>query len=98
MSDRDFPAKAAPVNPSPPSQRRINNKLIDNVGVTLEAFLGDARMTVAELMALDENEVVPLSAPLNKAVELRLNGVAVATGELVAVGDKFGVRLTHISK
>ncbi len=77
---------------------RINPKVIDAVGVTLEAYLGEARMTVADLTALKEESVVPLDAALNQAVELRLNGVAVARGELVAVGDSFAVRLTEIAK
>lgn len=77
---------------------RINPKLIDAVGVTLEAYLGEARMTVADLTALRDDSVVPLDAALNQAVELRLNGIAVARGELVAVGDSFAVRLTEIAK
>lgn len=77
---------------------RINPKVIDSVGVTLEAYLGESRMTVADLTALKEESVVPLDAALNQAVELRLNGVAVARGELVAVGESFAVRLTEIAK
>lgn len=76
----------------------INSKLIDNVGVTLEAFLGEARMTVAELTGLKENSTVPLEAALNQLVELRLNGVPVGRGELVAVGDRFGIRLVELSR
>jgi len=76
----------------------INPKLIETVSVTLEAYLGEARMTVAELTALKDSSVVPLDAALNQSVELRLNGVAVARGELVAVGDSFAVRLTEIAK
>ena len=76
----------------------INPKLIETVSVTLEAYLGEARMTVAELTALKDASVVPLDAALNQSVELRLNGVAVARGELVAVGDSFAVRLTEIAK
>lgn len=87
---------AAPDKPDAAS--RIDARLIDNVGVTLEAYLGGARMTVAELTALKEAAVVPLDAALNQAVELRLNGVPVARGELVAVGDKFGVRLVEMAK
>jgi len=75
---------------------RLSSRLIENVTVQLEAFLGAAEMTVAELTALTPGSVVALDAQLNAAVELRLNGVAVARGELVAVGDKFGVRLTEI--
>lgn len=77
---------------------KINPKVIEAVGVTLEAYLGEARMTVADLMALTEDSVVPLDAGLNQAVELRLNGVAVARGELVAVGDSLAVRLTQVGK
>ncbi|HEX8223879.1 MAG TPA: FliM/FliN family flagellar motor switch protein [Allosphingosinicella sp.] len=77
---------------------KINPKLIETVSVTLEAYLGEARMTVAELTALKDSSVVPLDAALNQSVELRLNGLAVARGELVAVGDSFAVRLTEIAK
>lgn len=75
---------------------RVSSKIIDNVGVELEAFLGSSAMTVAELTALSDGSVVALDAQLNTAVELRLNGCAVARGELVAVGENFGVRLTEI--
>ncbi|MBO9714806.1 FliM/FliN family flagellar motor C-terminal domain-containing protein [Sphingomonas sp.] len=74
----------------------VSSKLIGNVGVELRAFLGGAEMTVAELEALGAGTVVRLDTPLNATVVLELNGVGVARGELVAVGDKFGVRLTEI--
>lgn len=78
--------------------RTLAARLIDDVEVELAAFVGEARMTVAELGALKHDSVVPLDASLNRAVELRLNGSVVARGELVAVGDKFGVRLTEIAE
>jgi flagellar motor switch protein FliN len=77
---------------------RVSSKLIENVAVALEAFLGTAPMTVAELTALTSGSVVTLDAQLNTTVELRLNGIAVARGELVAVGEKFGVRLSEIAQ
>jgi len=78
--------------------QRIDQKVIAGVEVILEARLGSATMTVSELMSLKAGDCVPLDAALNRDVELRLNGVAVARGELVAVGDKFGVRLLEIVK
>jgi len=90
------PAKDALELASTSVLQRVSSKLIENVGVELHAFLGGTRMTVAELTALAPGAVVALDVPLNAAVELRLNGVAVARGELVAVGEKFGVRLTEI--
>lgn len=95
MTDAKTKAGAAAAAASAP--RAINPKLIDAVEVALDGFLGSARMTVAELAALKEGSVVALDVPLNGVVELRLNGSAVARGELVAVGDRFAVRLTEIA-
>lgn len=75
----------------------LRNTLIDAVGVTVETYLGAAAMTVAELNALQNGGVVPLDAALNAPVELRVNGILIARGELVAVGDKFGVRIVSLA-
>jgi flagellar motor switch protein FliN/FliY len=94
------PVQPAVVQPAPaqsPSQDRINSKLIDSVEVVLDGFLGSAHMTIGELTAMKQGAVIELDAALNAPVELRLNGVAVARGELVAVGENFAVRLTEIS-
>jgi flagellar motor switch protein FliN/FliY len=77
---------------------RIDQSLIAGVEVTLEARLGSAVMTVAKLMELKAGDCVPLDAQLNSDVEIALNGVTVARGELVAVGDSFGVRITEIAR
>jgi flagellar motor switch protein FliN/FliY len=76
----------------------ISRRLIAQVDVTLEAYIGAAHMTVGELTGLKTDAVVPLDAQLNAAVELRLNGQLVARGELVAVEDKFGVRITDLAQ
>jgi flagellar motor switch protein FliN/FliY len=77
---------------------RIDQGLIAGVEVTLEARLGSAAMTIARLMELKAGDCVPLDAALNSDVELRLNDVTVARGELVAVGDSFGVRIVEIAR
>ena len=81
-----------------PAGRSLAARMIDEVEVEIEAFVGGTRMTVAELGALKPQSVVTLDAPLNQAVELRLNGTVIAHGELVAVGDKFAVRLSEIAE
>ena len=42
--------------------------------------------------------IVALEAGLNEMVELRVNGVTIAHGELVAVGDRFGVRIVKVAQ
>lgn len=83
-------------HPDATDSARVSARLIESVTVKLEAHLGRVAMTVGELTALDAGAVVTLDTPLNQQVELRLNGVAVAHGELVAVGEQFGVRLREI--
>ncbi len=75
----------------------LRNALVSNVDVAIETFIGAAIMTIGELNALQPGGVVALDAALNQLVELRVNGVTIAHGELVAVGDKFGVRITSLS-
>ncbi len=76
---------------------RVSTTLIDSVAVELDAHLGQAKMTVGALTALKPGAVVPLEAALNRPVELRLGEAIVARGELIAVDDRFGVRLTGIA-
>jgi flagellar motor switch protein FliN/FliY len=76
---------------------RLLNTLIDHVDVTVETYVGSSRLSIAELNALKTGSVLPLDAGLNDMVEVRVNGVVIAYGELVAVGDKFGVRITAIT-
>jgi flagellar motor switch protein FliN/FliY len=79
-------------------RERIDQAVIAGVEVVLEAHLGSASMSVAELMELKAGDSVPLNAALNQDVELRLNGTAIARGELVTVGETFGVRIVEILK
>lgn len=48
------------------------------------------------LANLARDDIIALDTPLNGMVELSLNGLTVARGELVAVGDQFGVRISEI--
>lgn len=75
----------------------VNPRILGAVEVTLEALIGEARLTVAELNALKPGAVISLGSTLAHPVELRLGGAVVARGELVAVDDRFGVRLTELS-
>lgn len=75
----------------------LRGALVSNVDVAVETYLGGATMTVGELNALQPGGVIALDAALNQLVELRLNGVTIAHGELVAVGDKFGVRIVSLA-
>jgi len=78
------------------SGKSIDQKLIADLEVVLEARVGSAKLKVSELMNLKAGDSLPLDAALNEDVELRLNGITVARGELVTIGTSFGVRILEI--
>jgi flagellar motor switch protein FliN len=71
-------------------------ELIQGVKVRLGTSMGCTEITVAELFALKEGAVLSLDKATDEPVEVLLDGRLVAEGELVVVGDRFGVRLTRI--
>ena len=66
------------------------------VKVQLQVRVGQAALTVGELMAARENEVLVLDHAVEQPVDLLLEGKVVARGELVAVDGTFAVRITEL--
>ncbi len=75
----------------------IAQDLIGGVRVVLEARLGEAAMTVEDLLALKNGSVVTLETGLADMAELYLNGALVARGEIVAVSDNYGIRIVDLA-
>jgi len=80
-----------------PNGLKINSSIIDGVSVKLEAYLGEADLKVADLSDMNAGSIIELDRALDGPIELRLNGKCVGKGELVAVGDKFAVRITQLA-
>ena len=76
----------------------IESPILKDVPVRLSARLGQAEMSLQELLALKGGSVVKLDLKMNEPVELRLNDAVVAYGEIVAVDDNFGVRILEVAK
>jgi flagellar motor switch protein FliN/FliY len=75
----------------------IDSAIIRNVQVTLEARLGSRDMTIEELMALKPGATLTLDRSLADPVEIYLNGALVARGEIVAVDDRYAVRIEEVA-
>lgn len=81
-----------------PGKKLLNENmdLIRNVKVKLAVSVGNAELSVKELFDLRENAVLPLNRGVREPVEVVLEGKVVARGNLVAVGENFGVQITEI--
>jgi flagellar motor switch protein FliN/FliY len=70
--------------------------LVEHVKVRMSVTLGGAEIPLGKLFALASGDVVALDRDVDAPVDVRLHGKLIARGSLVAVGDKFGVRITEI--
>jgi flagellar motor switch protein FliN/FliY len=60
--------------------------------------VGTVEMTVGELLGAKEHQVLRLDAAVDQPVDVLLEGQVVARGVLVAVDDRFGVRITELPR
>lgn len=70
--------------------------VVGHVMVRMTALLGDVELPLSELFELKPGAVVTLDRQLDEPVTLALDGKAVATGHLVAVGEHFGVQIERV--
>ena len=76
--------------------KEMNINLILDVAVTLSLEVGRARLSVRELLQLAPGAIVELDRLAGEPLDVLVNGVRVARGEVVVVNDKFGIRLTDV--
>jgi flagellar motor switch protein FliN/FliY len=71
---------------------------LHQVKTTLTVRVGTAEISVGELLAAKEQQVLRLDSTVDQPVDILLEGQVIARGSLVAVGDHFGVRITELPK
>jgi len=67
-----------------------------DIPITLSMELGRTRLSIRELLALSQGNVVRLDRPAGEPLDILVNGCLVARGEVVVVNDRFGVRIVEI--
>lgn len=76
--------------------KEMNINLILDVAVTLSLEVGRARMSVRDLLQLAPGAIVELDRLAGEPLDVLVNGVRIARGEVVVVNEKFGIRLTDV--
>ncbi|MGC1380668.1 MAG: flagellar motor switch protein FliN [Candidatus Baltobacteraceae bacterium] len=66
------------------------------VPLRLTVQIGGCTMPIAEILKLGTGSVLELDRPAGAAVDLLVNGRAIARGEIVAVEENFGLRITEL--
>ena len=76
--------------------RDVNLDMILDVNVNLSMEVGHTRISIRNLMQLNQGSVVELDRAAGEPLDVFVNGTLVAHGEVVVVNEKFGIRLTDV--
>jgi flagellar motor switch protein FliN/FliY len=71
-------------------------ELLRDVNMDVTAQIGSTRMTISELLALNEGAVVELDRAAGAPADLLVNGHLIARGEVVVIDENFALRITEI--
>jgi flagellar motor switch protein FliN len=73
-----------------------NFRLLQDVDVRLTVEIGSTSLSLRELLALGEASVIELDRAANELLDVFVNGTLIGRGEVVTVGERFGVRMTEL--
>ena len=87
---------AAEVENSENQDGSENLKVLENIDVMLTLEVGRTEITIRDLLRLNEGSVVELDRLAGDPLDIMVNNTKIAKGEVVMVGERFGVRFGEI--
>ena len=73
-----------------------NLKVLENIDVELTVEVGRTEITIRDLLRLNEGSVVELDRLAGDPLDILVNNTKIAKGEVVMIGERFGIRFGEI--
>ncbi len=74
-----------------------NLRVLENIEVKLTVEVGSTEIKIRDLLRLNEGSVVELDRLAGDPLDILANGTTIAKGEVVMVGERFGIRFTEVA-
>jgi len=91
-------AKFAALRPVDVPDKRVGFERLNNVSLRLVDELGRTKLKVKEVLDLKEGSLITLDKLVGELVELQVNGIPIAYGEVVVINDAFGIKISSIAR
>ena len=91
--DHEFERELVPTQPSP---EHLTHEDLKEVRLHVSADLGSCSLTVREVLKLRRGSVLTLNKLAGETADILVNGVVIAKGEVVVLGDMLHVRVAEI--
>lgn len=75
-----------------------DSNLWDSIQVDMSAEFDKVKVPLGDLKSIEEGLIVDLCSVYDNKVSLKVGGKFVASGELVIINDRFGVRIQEVSE
>lgn len=92
----DFQELEADDGAAAPGGDEANLDVILDIPVTLSMEIGRTKISIRNLLKLNQGSVVELDRLAGEPMDVLVNNCLIAHGEVVVVNDKFGIRLTDV--
>ena len=80
----------------PPVSDDVNLNVILDIPVDLSMEIGRTKISIRNLLQLNQGSVVELDRLAGEPLDVMVNGTLIAHGEVVVVNERFGIRLTDV--
>lgn len=71
-------------------------KLLYDIPLEISVELGRTKMTLKQVLELDKGSLIELDKLTGEYADVLVNGKVIARGEVVVIGENFGIRITEI--
>ncbi|MFC1571476.1 flagellar motor switch protein FliN [Candidatus Margulisiibacteriota bacterium] len=75
---------------------QIEQKLMGDIPVQATVQLGQTELSLKEILELAEGSIIELNRLAGEPLDLKVGGQLIAQGEVVAVDDYYGLRITNV--
>ena len=79
------------------SAKKFNSDVFTNIPIEVTVELGRTKISLKDLYELAEGSIIELERLAGEPLDLVVNGQIVAQGEVVAIDENYGLRITHIA-
>ncbi|MBU0687654.1 MAG: flagellar motor switch protein FliN [Candidatus Margulisbacteria bacterium] len=75
---------------------KLGGKALGDIPVQVNVELGKAKMSLREVLDLSEGSIIELDRLAGEPLDLKVGGQLIAQGEVVAIDDYYGLRITNV--
>ncbi len=89
------PMQPTPVRTAPPGHANLD--LVHDVPLEISAVLGQTELSLREVVSMQTGSVFELDKQSTEPIDLYVNNILIARGEVVVVDDKFAVKISELN-